>query len=224
MKARVFISTIVFVCIANLSTSVQGVVIPLSTHSSEPSVGPNSVPASWLDASINLNVHNGAQWALSVVVSNLTPENEGDFAFKMSEIYFNTSAPITDLMLVAVSAGDTSDWTLTFDSDNIKADGFGYFDISIISNDITSVWIDSLETLTFGILIDPGAGPYEDTDFFALSTGDILEDHIFAYGAAKFVKTGDPLDLSAYGAYVPEPASLIMLGFGALVLLRKRRD
>ncbi|MDH4241367.1 MAG: PEP-CTERM sorting domain-containing protein, partial [Phycisphaerae bacterium] len=101
---------------------------------------------------------------------------------------------------------------------------FGLFDISITSNDISSIWIDPLETLTFGILIDPGAGPYEDTDFYALSAIDGLQNHILAYGAAKFIKTGDPGDLSAYGAYVPEPATILMLGLGALVLLRKRRS
>ncbi|MHA2043560.1 MAG: PEP-CTERM sorting domain-containing protein [Planctomycetota bacterium] len=215
MKTRIFMSVIVSVYILFIST-VQGVVIPLSTHSSEP----NSVPASWLDASMNLSVHNSAQWALTVAVTNLTPENTGDFAFKMTEIYFNTTAPITNLTLIAVSAGDASDWTLTLDMDNIQADGFGLFDISIISNDVTSVWIDPLETLTFGIFIDAGTPPYTDTDFFDLSFQN--DGHILAYGAAKFAKTGDPGDLSAYGAYVPEPASILMLGLGALALIRKR--
>ena len=224
MKARVFISAIVLLSIAILTTSVQGVVIPLSTHSSEPSVGPNSVPASWLDASMNLSVHNSAQWALTVEVTNLTPENAGDYAFKMTELYFNTTAPITSLTLVAVSAGVASDWTLTLDMDNIQCDGFGLFDISITSNDVASVWIDPLETITFGILIDAGTPPYTDTDFFDLSAMDGFQGHILAYGAAKFMKTGDPEDLSAYGAYVPEPTSILMLGLGALVLLRKRRS
>ncbi|MHC4084567.1 MAG: PEP-CTERM sorting domain-containing protein [Planctomycetota bacterium] len=223
MKTRVFIAIVVLVSVVFLSTSAQGVVIPLSTHTSEPS-GPNSVPASWMDASMNLSVTNNGQWELSVAVTNLTPENAGDFAFKMTELYFNTTAPITSLSLDSVSAGSTSDWTLTLDTDNIQADGFGLYDISIISNDITSVWIDSLETLTFGILIDGGAASYEDTDFYALSAMDSLQGHILAYGAAKFVKTGDPLDLSAYGAYVPEPATILMLGLGALALLRKRRS
>lgn len=219
MKTRIFMSVIVSVYILFISTSVQGVVIPLSTHSSEPS-GLNSVPASWLDASMNLTVHNSAQWALTVEVANLTPANAGDFAFKMTEIYFNTTAPITNLTLMAVSAGDASDWTLTLDMDNIQCDGFGLFDISITSNDLSSVWIDSLETITFGIFIDAGTPPYTDTDFFDLSFQN--DGHMLAYGAAKFAKTGNPGDLSAYGAYVPEPASILMLGLGTLALLRKR--
>jgi hypothetical protein len=222
MKARVFISTSVLLSIIILTTSAQGVVIPLSTHSSEP-----DIPASLLDASIDLSVNmivdDSGQWVLFAEVSNLTPENTGDHAFKISEIFFNTTAPITDLTLLGVSAGDTSDWTVTLDMDNIKADGFGLHDISIISNDITSVWIDSLETVTFAIILEAAAAPYADTDFFDLSSTNPLGETIIAYGAAKFVKTGDPFDLSAYGAYVPEPASILMLGLGALVLLRKRR-
>jgi len=219
MKARVFILFICFLSIVFLSTSVQGVVIPLSTHSS----GPASVPASWLDASMNLSVYDVGQWALTVAVTNLTPENAGDTAFKMSEFYFNTTAPITSLTLASVSVGVASDWTLTLDMDNIQVDGFGFFDISIISNNPSLTWIDPLGTITFGIIIDAGTPPYTDTDFYDLSSMNSHTGHILAYGAAKFFG-GGPEDLSAYGAYVPEPATIFMLGLGALALLRKRRS
>ena len=195
-------------------------VIPLSSHSSEPA-GPNSVPASWLDASMNLSVANVGYWELTLAVTNMTPETTGDIAFKMSELYFNTTAPITNLTLDSVVGGNTNDWTLTLDMDNIHVGGFGLFDISIISNSLSSVWIDPLETLTFKIMIDAGTPPYTDTDFFALSSCNIHPEHFFAYGAAKFFG-GGPDDLSAYGAYVPEPATILMLGFGALALIRKR--
>ncbi|MGB2806460.1 MAG: PEP-CTERM sorting domain-containing protein [Sedimentisphaerales bacterium] len=216
MKARVFVTFIVFLSIAFLSTSAQGVVIPLSTHSSGP-----SVPASWLDASMNLSVADVGYWELTLAVSNLTPENAGDTAFDMSKLYFNTSAPISSLTLNSVSVGNVSDWTLTLNMDNIQCDGFGMFDISIITSDITSIYIDEQETVTFKITIDGGTPPYSDTDFYDLSFQN--DHHILAYGAAKFIH-GGPGDLSAYGGYVPEPATILMLGSGALALLRKRRD
>ena len=224
MKTRVFMSTVVFVCIAILTTSAQGVVIPLSTHSSEPISEANGVPASWLDASIDLSVSNNGQWELSVAVTNLTPEHAGDYAFKITKIYFNTSAPVTSLTLDSVDGGNVWEWGLYFYEDSIQCDGFGLFDIVIVSKNLNLAWIDPLETLTFNIIIEPDTSTYTDTDFYDLSSMDGHTGHILAYGAAKFAKTGDPEDLSAYGAYVPEPATIFMLGLGALVLLRKRRD
>lgn len=218
MKSRVFIPVIVFLCIAFLSITAQGVVIPLSTHSSEPA----SVPASWLDASMDLSVANVGYWELTLSATNMTPETTGDIAFNMSEIYFNTTAPISSLTLDSVVGGNASDWTLTLDMDNIHVGEFGLFDISIISNNVSSIWIDPLETLTFKIMIDAGTPPYTDTDFYDLSAMDSHPEHILAYGAAKFFG-GGPEDLSAYGAYVPEPATILMLGLGALALLRKRK-
>ena len=218
MKTRIFMSVIVSVYILFLSTAAQGAVIPLSTHSSDEL----NVPASWLDASMDLSVADVGHWELTLAVTNLTPENAGDIAFKMSELYFNTSAPITNLTLDSVVGGNTNDWTLTLDMDNIHVGGFGLFDISIISKNSNTTWIDDQETLIFKIMIDAGIPPYTDTDFFALSSMDSHPEYILAYGAAKFF-SGGPEDLSAYGAYVPEPATIFMLGFGALALLRKRR-
>lgn len=223
MKARVFITTSVFLSIAILTTSAQGVVIPLSTHSSEPSPEANSVPASWLDGSIDLSVANNGQWELSVAVTNLTPEHTGDYAFKITEIYFNTTAPITSLTLDSVEGGNAWEWGVFLYEDSIQCDGFGLFDICIVSMNLNLAWIDPLETLTFNIIIEPDTSTYTDTDFYDLSSMDGLYGHTLAYGAAKFAKTGDPEDLSAYGAYVPEPTTILMLGLGTLVILRKRR-
>lgn len=224
MKISIFITIIVFLSVTFLSTSAQGVSMSLSTHTSSELSDPNHVPASSMDASMNLSVANVGYWELSLAASNLTPENAGDTAFKISELYFNTTASITSLSLVSVVGGNASDWTLELNMDNIACDGFGLFDISIISKDPSLTWINPLETLTFNIMIDAGNPPYTDTDFYDLSAMDSHTEHILAYGAAKFFKSGDPTDLSAYGAYVPEPATIFMLGLGALALLRKRRS
>lgn len=218
MKTRIFMSVIVFVYILFLSTAAQGAVIPLSTHSSDEL----NVPASWLDATMDLSVDNVGYWELTLAVTNMTPETVDDTAFKMSELYFNTSAPITSLTLDSVVGGSKDDWTLTLNMDSILVGGFGLFDISLISNQQNLEWIDPKETVTFKIMIDAGTPPYTDTDFFALSSMDSHPEHILAYGVAKFFG-GGPEGLSARGAYVPEPATIFMLGFGALALLRKRR-
>ena len=46
-----------------------------------------------------------------------------------------------------------------------------------------------------------------------------VDGHILTSAAAKFYDGGG---VSAYGA-VPEPATIALLGFGALALLRKRK-
>lgn len=216
MKTCAFVSVVIGLSIVFLSTGVQGVTIPLSTHSSEPGVSPDL-----LDAILDLSVADVGYWELTLSVTNSTPENPGDLAFKISEFHFNTSAPITNLTLEEVMGGNINNWGLTLDMDNILVGPYGLFDIGIISVGQNVEWIAPGDTVSFKMIIEGDTPPYSDTDFYDLSVWHTTCKH-FAYGSAKFFG-GGPEDLSAKGAYVPEPATMALLGFGALALLRKRR-
>lgn len=219
VKAQITVSIVACLCILLLSTSAQGVVIPLSTHSSEPA----TVPASLLDADVELSVElvgvgDDAYWQLSVAVENLTPENTSDPGFNISQIYFNTTADITALTLIDVVGGTPASWQLTLDMDNIEVAGFGLFDIGIQS--YASERIGPKDTVIFKIMIAAGIPPYSDTDFYDLTSQPGGAGQFPAYAAAKFFND----DMSAYGANaIPEPTTIFLLGLGALALLRKRR-
>jgi hypothetical protein len=167
-----------------------------------------------------LSVVDDGDWKLTVTAKNVTPENEGDIAFNISELYFNTTANITSLTLDSVMGGNKDDWTLTFNTDNILVGGLGLFDISLISNNPSTEFINPLEIVKFTIIIDGASPSYLETDFIALSSPSGAS--LVAYGAGKFFG-GGPGDLSAYGAYIPEPGTILMLSLGALALVRARK-
>jgi len=217
-------ATLVALAIATMmygGLPVYAVTIPLSTDSS------NSLDPSLLDATFEFSVVSNQ---LLLTVSNLTPEDPlSDPALRIDEVYFNAKDNITGLDLVGVSQGNTNRWVWEFlqgGSDGgvgnpHQVDGFGKFDMYVKDkpgNPVT--YIDSETSLTFTFNIYWTGTALSDTDFIELSTQ--VDNHIPSYAAAKFYN-GD--GISGHGATtIPEPATVFLLGLGALALLRKRRQ
>jgi len=192
----------------------QAASISLSTHSSNASVS-----AALLDADLDISIEldqakpdkNEKKWLLTLTAANLTPD------FSINEIYFNTTASLGDIQKLKLKS--TNNWDLTWGTDNIAVDGFGLFDISLVS---TSEQLDPQETFTFEIEVKTTFAPdYTFEDFIALSSPG-SPGSILAYGAARFFD--GPGGQMANGAHAPEPATAFLLGLGALALLRKRRE
>jgi len=216
MKKLVTSSITVLVVIFAICVSpVEGTVLRLSDHCSEDENQPYL--AEYLDAEINFSVVDNT---LTLSVSNLTPENEGDPAFKMNRIYFNVTDNVEGLTLTDVYASESSateGWDLGFSKDGFIVGGFGRFDVSLKGGrGIHPPVVNPGQTVSFVFQVS-GAGSFVESDFVTLSSPQ--GGHIISYAAAKFYND----NTSAYGATnVPEPATVFLLTLGGPVLMRKR--
>jgi len=191
----------------------EGAVLRLSDHSSDDEF-PYLTP--YLDAEFDFTVVDDT---LTLGVANLTPELEDDPTFKINNIYFNFSDKVQTLDLISATDSEgspMSGWKLKVRENSFMVGGFGRFDVYLNGgHGCHPPVVRPGYTVNFDFQIT-GIGPFADTDFIALSSP--VGGHIRSYAAAKFYND----DASAYGATcIPEPATVCLLGLGALVLVRR---
>ena len=148
---------------------------------------------------------------LTIVVSNLTdgPGGGEDASYDIMALYFNATSNVNTLT-------SPSEWALSSDT---KADGFGYFDY--VLTDDTPNKSNVIEGGTFKTftLTATGTGIIDESNFYTKLSSN-SPGNLPMLVAAKFFR--GPNDDSAFGA-VPEPATVFLLGLGALNFIRKKR-
>ncbi len=179
------------------ATGASASFIDLSTHSSD-----NTDP-SRLSARLDFQV-SGSTLTLSV-----TNGTSGSYEYTLNRLYFNVdpSSGVTGLELTRAPSG----WDLVTDK---KVAGFGYFDFGLIGgvgNDPWNILPGETVVFTFEIL---GSAAGKGDFIRGLSTKGFV-------AASKFIR--GPGDDSAFGAAIPAPGALALLGAGALLGCTRRR-
>jgi hypothetical protein len=180
------------------SPARAGTTLTLSDMSSD------ETSAADLSATLTFNV---SAETLTLLVTNETDAATG---FDISEVYFNAALDVTGLSLIPEVPG----WTLL---ENQRADGFGTFDFGLLSdlgNDPAE--IGPTESLEFNFEIT-GMSPFDDV-YFTTKFSSIPPGEHPALAAAKFVS--GPGDDSAFGAVIPEPATLLLMLLGSGLIAR----
>ncbi|MHC4844081.1 MAG: PEP-CTERM sorting domain-containing protein, partial [Planctomycetota bacterium] len=144
---------------------------------------------------------------------------------KVAGLYFNLDSALDPTQLLFSSStktGQFDDPVISLGVDSFKADGDGFFDIlfdfdkdgwkrAFNGGDVLeyTITLASLTADSFRFLSSPDGDPGEY----------IVAAHLLSLGAA-----GDSAWISTIGVDpIPEPATLFLLGFGSIVLMRKKR-
>ena len=177
--------------------------LDLSSHSSEPGIDP-ALLAATMDFSVSGSV-------LTLTVTNNT---SGLNEFSINRIYFNANAAVGTLM-----SSSTGQFDVNAISGN--ADGFGMFDFVLShgpdqghNHHVIQPGMSETFTFTFS-----GSGFTEKA--FTTELSAQFDSNLLAIVAAKFVM--GPGDNSAFGAHVPAPGVLVLLGLAGIISGRRRR-
>ncbi|MHC5111512.1 MAG: hypothetical protein ACYTHJ_16720 [Planctomycetota bacterium] len=192
--------TVAFTALLIASAAQGGTVLNFSDASSD------ETPADMLRATMTFSVSDDN---VTLLIENTT---SGEDAFDIFSVYFNTTPDIESLLL----AQEVDGWNFL---QNQTAGGFGRFDFALQSTPgNNSAEVLPGTTLEFEFVADSDVS-IDELDFVS-EFSRIPPGNMPALGVVKFVH--GPLDDSAFGAAVPEPTALTLLGAClAVTLLRK---
>ncbi len=183
----------------------------LITLSDVSSNGGKAPPPEVLDATMDFDVDLLLNTLTLTVTNTTTVPNE----FDINRIYFNAGGNVTGLTMNSFPFG----WAFELDT---HANGFGIFDFALGAGppagpDPNHIFPGLAKVFVFDIQF---SGAYAKADFIdvfsMLPQGDIATTH-----AAKFIQ--GPGDASGFGARIPAPGSLLLLGIAGAFLTGRRR-